>query len=102
MPREVSDLRAAQSHLAEDNGQAVEANKALEHSFFFLSKEAEDLRKAHARRVVALMVEFTQKNRALCEELAKCETSHQQENAALREQQDGLRAQLAHEIVTFK
>jgi hypothetical protein len=51
---------------------------------------------------VALRAEFTQENRILCEKLAKCETSRQRENAALREQQDGFCAQSVPDIGTLK
>jgi hypothetical protein len=66
--------------------------KGLEGLVCSLSKEVMDLRAAQAREIVALRAEFTQENRVMREELAKCDTSRQQENPGLREQQDDLGA----------
>jgi hypothetical protein len=82
---EVSDFLAAQSRFAGDNGQLVKAKKILDGSVCLLQKEVADLREGYAREIVTLRVELTQKNRVLCEELAKCESSRQRENTEFGE-----------------
>jgi hypothetical protein len=66
-----------QSPLAGDKGKLVEAKKALKGSFCLLEKKVRDLQVAPTREIVALRAEFTQEDRVLRDELAKCDTSRQ-------------------------
>jgi hypothetical protein len=75
-----------------------EQNLQQDRALGFLQKEVADMREGHSREITALSAQFAQENHALREEQESSESSREQEIAALRREQDGLRNQFARKL----